>query len=121
MSYSAITHASIGVLRQSQLYDDVHHEHGGQHMLNTWMETTLISMVNHYSLHCPAGIESFCIAALVSLMNWFSTFGGIVGSWMLSIYDVKSGNYDMLIYPVGISVCYSVVAVLAAPVLTSFR
>lgn len=90
-------------------------------MLNTWMETTLISMVNHYSLHCPAGIESFCIAALVSLMNWFSTFGGIVGSWMLSIYDVKSGNYDMLIYPVGISVCYSVVAVLAAPVLTSFR
>lgn len=84
---------------------------------NFSFEFFMIALVTRYSIVCPKGMENFGIASVTSLMNFSSTMGGFLGSAVLTRFNVTSGNYDFLIYPVTISFCYSCLVLLTTPIL----
>lgn len=84
---------------------------------NFSLEFFMIALVSRYSLVCPKGMETFGIAAITTLINFAGTVGGLLGSRLLTYYNVTSGNYDFLIYPVTISFGFSCLVFLTTPLL----
>lgn len=80
-------------------------------------EIMMIAFIGRYSTVVPKGMESFCVAAVISLMNFSGIQGGTMGAALLSHYGVKKGTYENLVYPVAISFGYSVLALLTTPFL----
>lgn len=84
---------------------------------NLNFEFFIIALVARYSTYCPKGMESFCVATLIAMMNFCGIQGGQFGAKILKSYGIGKGSYEYLIYPMAITFSCSVVTLLLSPVL----
>lgn len=74
-----------------------------------------IAVIGRFSKECPEGFESTGITLLISFSNTAVLFSGISAAHLLQTFDVRTGHYDNLIYPVIYTHYYTLILVFICP------
>ena len=84
---------------------------------NLNFELFMIAFIGRYSPYCPKGMESFCVAAIIAVMNFCGIQGNLFGAMVLNYYGIQKGHYAELIFPMAINYFFIIGALLLTPVL----
>ena len=78
-------------------------------------DMSLIPVVGRFSSTCPEGIENLGVTSIVSISGIGLTLSDILGSLVLNVFSVTTGEYDNFGKPILVGCIYTVIILLLTP------